>query len=91
MEKAEIVRRVTGILSKVQKISGRKTVAITGQTRPIGGLPDFDSLNGVEASVLIAQEFSIEFPRSNILVNDSGTAPLSVSQIADYVGKSISK
>jgi acyl carrier protein len=81
----QIVQRIARILDDVQKLSGHPRAEISGSTRPIGDLPEFDSLNGVEVTVMLCQEFGFEFPLTNIFVSDDGAKARSVSQVARCV------
>lgn len=51
MDKAKVVKVITEVLSELQSISGRNPVPISEELCPIGDLDEFDSLNGVEATV----------------------------------------
>ncbi len=83
--KAQITEVVAEVLAEIQASSGREPVAITGQTCPIGDLPDFDSLNGVEATVELADRLGVEIPGVNVFVNEKGTKALRVSEITDNI------
>lgn len=90
MKKDKVVNNVIQVLTQLQRDSGRKSVAILGSTCPIGDLDQFDSLNGVEATVAIADELGVELPGVSVFVNESGTRALTVSEIADVVCKATS-
>jgi acyl carrier protein len=81
----EVVRRIIKVLHQVQEWSGKPRVTIGADTKPIGGLPGFDSLNGVEVTTMICDEFKFDFPRPNIFVNDAGNRARTVSQVAKCV------
>lgn len=85
MNKSDVVRVVCEILAELQKISGREATQITGTTCPIGDLPDFDSLNGVEASVAIENRLGIQLAEVNIFVDQDGSRALTVLEIASNV------
>ena len=77
-------------IGEIQKMSGRKCPKITGNTIPIGGVPGFDSLNGLEAIVLIDERLGIETPTdARWFTNATGQTAIPVSEIAqrivDYV------
>lgn len=91
MSNRDIVRRLVALLNTLQELSGSRAVDIDGNTVPIGGLPGFDSLNGVEATVMVCEEFKFSFPKANIFVNEAGTRPLTVTQVAKCVATHIAK
>jgi acyl carrier protein len=87
MEKAEAVRVVVEVLTDIQTISGHAAPRISGSTFPIGDLDQFDSLNGVEATVELSDRLGIDLPGVNAFVNEDGTKALTVSEIADGICK----
>jgi len=87
MKKSESVRVVTEVLQEIQSVSGRPATQISEHTRPIGDLDEFDSLNGVEATVELSDRLGIELPGVNAFVNEKGTKALTVSEVADGICK----
>lgn len=87
MEKAEAVRIVADVLADIQVVSGREMSAISESTCPIGDLAEFDSLNGVEATVELSSRLGFDLPGVNAFVNESGTKALTVSEVADGICK----
>jgi acyl carrier protein len=85
MEKTDAVGVVVRVLKTVQELSGHQAVEISDSTCPIGDLIQFDSLCGVEASVLISTELGFELPGVNAFVNEQGTKALTVGEIADVI------
>ena len=85
MTKEDVLKSIVEVLSFVQDMSGRMPVNITPKTCPIGDLEQFDSLNGVEATVELSTRLGIELRGPNVFVNDEGTKALSVSEIADVI------
>jgi hypothetical protein len=82
MNQAEVVAVLLDVLTTIQQNSGRNIAAISGDTCPIGDLDGFDSLNGVEATVELADRLGIVIASISIFVNESGTKALSVTEIA---------
>ncbi len=75
---------VIGAITEIQEMSGRECIDISGTTIPICGVPGFDSLNGLEATVEIAEHLKMEIPNeTNIFTNEAGDQALTVSQIAN--------
>ncbi|MEX0803152.1 MAG: hypothetical protein WD688_07535 [Candidatus Binatia bacterium] len=85
----EIVRVLCEVLTEIQQSTGRETNQISGSSCPIGGLPDFDSLNAVEATVLVEQRLGVNLDCANIFVNAEGLKALSVSEAAAKIHEAI--
>lgn len=84
MNKFEVIRQVIEVLGDIQRISGRNVVTLDEGTRPIGDLPGFDSLNGVEATLRIEQRLGIQFSETNNLF-EQGNRALRVVEVAERV------
>lgn len=86
MSNTEIEHAIVGALMDIQTMSGRELVEIKSTTRPIGDLPGFDSLNGVEATIEIGVRLDFEVPPDvNLFVDESGNAASTVTDIVDRV------
>ena len=85
MKKDKVVVMVVEILHEIQDSSGRDCNELTSQSCPIGDLPGFDSLNGVEATVELAERVGLKSADVNLFVNERGDRALSVGVIADRV------
>ena len=85
MEKSDVVRAVIDVLAGLQSMSGRPATNISDRTCAIGDLDQFDSLNGVEATVELSERLGMELPAVNVFVNENGTKALTVSEIADSI------
>ena len=83
MNHAEVVSVLLDVLTSIQQNSGRDIAAISGDTCPVGDLDGFDSLNGVEATVELADRLGIEISGTSVFVNESGTKALSVTEVAE--------
>lgn len=71
---------------EIQRMSGRECTEITGETIPIGGVPGFDSLNGLETTILIDQHLGIATPDdARLFTNDTGQRAIPVSEIAQRI------
>ncbi len=84
MDRDDIVRHVISAVTQVQKTSGRSVGGIGPDTRPFKDIQDFDSLCGVEATVLLSEAVGRELPDS-VFVPQVGNRLLSVREIADGV------
>jgi acyl carrier protein len=85
MNRAEVVKAIIGVLEELQSISGRPAAQISERTCPIGDLDEFDSLNGVEATVELSDRLGIDLPGVNAFVTEKGTKALTVSEVADAI------
>ena len=90
MDKQEIVTKVVQTVAHVQEVSGRSSAGIGPSTRPVGGVDGFDSLSGVEATVMLSESLGVDLPDNPFISND-GNRALSVGEIADnlsaYIGE----
>ena len=86
MNKKEIYDLVVETLEFIQELSGREKVNINKDTVPIGQLPGFDSVNGVELSMMISEHIPME-KNVRLCVSDDGKKALSVRQIAERLEK----
>ena len=94
MDKQEIVTKVVQTVAQVQEVSGRSSAGIGVSTRPVGGVEGFDSLSGVEATVMLSESLGVDLPDDyNPFISKDGKQALSVSEIADtlstYVGEKV--
>lgn len=80
----ESVELVIRTVLEIQEISGRDTVRINEKTVPIGGVPGFDSLNGVEFAAIVDEVVSIG-DVGNLCASKDGKRALSISEIADRI------
>ena len=86
MDRDDIVRHVIVAVTQVQETSGRSVGGIGPDTRPLKDLQDFDSLCGVEATVLLSEAVGRELPDS-VFVPQEGSRLLTVKEIADSVAE----
>lgn len=84
MTKKDIVRFIKEVLVQIQEWNGKEVTSITPDTVPINGLPGFDSLTGVEFTVLISKKIPIP-DNENLCVSCDKTRALSVGEIADRI------
>lgn len=89
MDKATVTQQVIQAVAQVQEASGRSAEGIGTSTKPIGGAPGFDSLNGIEVTVALSQSLGNELPNDNLFVSEDGNRALSISEIADNLCKTL--
>ena len=91
MEKQEIITKVVQTVAQVQEASGRSSASIGASTCPVRDVEGFDSLCGVEATVMLSESLRVDLPEDyNPFVSEDGKRALSVGEIADtlstYIG-----
>ncbi len=91
MDRQQIVAKVVQTVTQIQEVSGRSSDSIGLSTRPVGDVEGFDSLSGVEATVMLSESLGIALPDDyNPFISDDGERTLSIGEIADtlstYVG-----
>ena len=90
MSKREnIFKMVIRLLVKIQKISGRKVLKIDEEMVPIGGLPGFDSLNGLELTLMLPDK--VAWSGKSLCVSDDGKRALSVKEMVERLLQSDTK
>jgi acyl carrier protein len=85
MKESDVIQALCETLAELQNMGGREPVQISATTCPIGDLPDFDSLNGVEASVALEGRLGVQLNGVNIFVNESGSRALTISEVAKRI------
>ena len=87
MEKQEVVTKVIQTVAQVQEASGRSSAGIGASTRPVRDVEGFDSLSGVEATVMLSESLGVALPEDyNPFISKDGKRALSVGEIADTLG-----
>jgi len=84
MTRNEAIVIVVEKLDEIQDFSSEEKVRITDTTTPIGGIPGFDSMNGVEFAAMIDEVVHIG-DVGNLCASEDGTRALTVSEIADRI------
>ena len=84
MSKDDIVRQVIEAVVQVQQASGRSAEGIEPDTRPFKDVEGFDSLSGIEATVLLSETLGRDLPDS-VFTPEQGDHVLSVNEVADRV------
>ncbi len=79
----ELLAIVIDALRHTLRMSGRDAdTPITATTIPIGELPDFDSHNGIEATLAIEERIGRILPIS-LFVDKATGRPLSIAEVVD--------
>jgi hypothetical protein len=83
MTREDLLEAVIEALRETQRMSGHDVeAAITGATVPIGDLIQFDSHNGIEATVALEERVGHPLP-VNLFTDDSTRRPRSVDEVVD--------
>ena len=82
MNRENVVGRVIDAIRQVQESSGRTAAGIGPDTRPFKDIEGFDSLSGIEATVLLSESLGRELPDS-VFAPSNGDHILSVNAIAE--------
>ena len=92
MTKDEAYRIVVDAINEIQELSGREIIDITDRMRPIGDLQGFDSANGLELTMSLAEKSDVEIPLDeNILVSEDGSRALTVGEVATRLLKFVNQ
>ena len=83
MNRQEAIAVVLGVLQEVQALSGRAWEGVGPGAKPIGALDGFDSLCGVEATLILEERLNCSFGGASAFVSPDGKRALSVREIAD--------
>jgi len=84
MSRKEIVGLIIEKVVEIQELSGRPTSDMTGRTRPLLDVPGFDSLNGLELTIMLTAVLRID-SRSTLCTSEDGRRLLRISEMADKV------
>ena len=89
MNKEKVMEKVIQAVVHVQEVSGRATGVVGSGTRPIGGAEGFDSLSGIEATIILSESLGHELADDNLFVSEDGHRALSIAEVTDKVSKAI--
>ena len=82
MTQSEIEKIVIMVLTELQAGTGNMSVEITSQTIPLQDLDFFDSLLGIETTILLDEKLGIKWKEDSVFTEVESTNQLSVAQIA---------
>jgi hypothetical protein len=86
MTSGEIERVVLEVLRESQTLSGRAWTDLEPTAKPIGDLDGFDSLAGVEATVMLEEKLGCrDLEADSVFVSENGKRALTVKQIAERI------
>ena len=78
---------VLNVLRDVQEISGEEYVDIGPGDKPLGTLGGFDSLKGIEATVMVQDRLGCEIERDSLFVSEDGQRAMTLGEICIYLAE----
>lgn len=92
MDSTKLKEKLIGILHKIQADSGLECPPLTGDTKPIEDLPEFDSMVWPVAISILASEIDATIPNHvNIFADDTSKLSRSINETAVFVCDLLSK
>ena len=86
MNSQKLAKTLSDLLREVQMGSGFDCPPLSGATKPLQDLPDFDSLVWPVVATMLAVKTGIAIPEGeNIFLDESTNAPRSVDEIAALI------
>lgn len=80
MTEQEVSTAITQAINAIQQLSGNPVIPVDPLVKPIGDLPGFDSLLGLEATLELEQAVG-ELPWQNAFVNAENTRALTFTEV----------
>ena len=87
MDTASIKSVVLDVLREVQEISGEEYVNVSTRDKPLSMLTGFDSLKGVEATVMIEERLKCEIERDSLFVSVDGRRATTLEEICVHLSQ----
>lgn len=84
MDHQQVTNALTQVLSEIQSCSGRSVSEITPETRPVGDLEGFDSVNAVEAAGQLSGHLGQSI-NPKIMLSSNPSEPLRICDIVDRI------
>lgn len=86
MDPATLKEKLIAVLGQIQADSGLECPALTGATKPVESLPQFDSKVWSVATTILATEIGATIPNDvNIFVDETTKLPRSIDEAAIFV------
>ena len=87
MNSKQILGVVVQVLRQVQTAGGHPYAELGAGDCPIDGLEGFDSVLGVEATVMLEKKLGCKIARETVFVSADGERAATVAEICAEVGK----
>lgn len=92
MDPAALKEQLIAIITQIQVDSGLDCPALTGSTRPVGGVPKFDSKIWPVATTILATAIGATIADDvNIFVDAATKLPRSIDETAGFVCRLLAK
>jgi len=85
----ELQSQVITVINEIQTNSGRPSLQINGNTRPLADLQGFDSINAVESTIIFSEHLGCDI-EPDIAIFAHGGRPRSISEITRELLKIVS-
>ncbi|PDT64528.1 hypothetical protein CO683_37640 [Bradyrhizobium ottawaense] len=86
MEPKELVKTLITIIGQIQTDSELECPPLTGATKPVGAVPEFDSKVWPVATTILATQIDVPIPDDvNIFIDETTKEPRSLDEIAVFV------
>ncbi len=90
MDHQQVINALSQALSEIQSCSGRTVSQMTPETRPIGDLEGFDSVNAVETAAILSGHLGQPI-NPKIMLSTNPNEPLRICDIVDRIVNSEAK
>ena len=78
--------KLIAVLRQIQSDSGLGCPTLTGSTRPVDSLPQFDSMTWPVATTILESETGVPIPADvNIFIDETTDIPRSIDEIVNFV------
>ena len=92
MDSVTLKEKLISVLSQIQADSGLDCPALTGATKPVESLPQFDSKVWPVATTILATEIGATIPDDvNIFIDETTKLPRSIDEAAVFVCELLKK
>ncbi len=92
MDSVTLKEKLISVLSQIQADSGLDCPALTGATKPVESLPQFDSKVWPVATTILAMEIGATIPDDvNIFIDETTKLPRSIDEAALFVCELLKK
>ena len=86
MSPTTVKEKLSSVLSQIQADSQLACPPLTGETNPVGDIPEFDSKVWPVAITLLSIEINVSIPNDvNIFINENTNQPRSIDEAAAFV------
>ena len=88
MDAIKMKEKLINVLGDIQVNSGLERPLLTGETKPIGDIPKFDSMIWPVATTILAIEIGTTIPNNvNIFIDETTKRSRSIDETATFVSE----